>query len=88
MAVTANETANEILFADFPTELVGFEHMDKFMLRRWIIGNAVLQGWEYRRFTNLGGELIKRGTAVGVSVRPEGVELRHCHQAELLKTKS
>lgn len=39
---------DELRFAaDFPHELAGQEHLDKYLIYRWLIGHAVLAGCTY-----------------------------------------
>ena len=82
-------------FADWLHERPGFEAMDKYELRAWLVGSAVLHGCDYTALSGLSGILrregdISQGTwreEIEVHIVSDGVELRAGANVELVKTK-
>lgn len=91
---------DELRFADMPNEFAGFERLDKYTLRKWLIGHAVVNGCTYRRAVDEDLEAMDRGQqlfrvgfiergAERVEIRIEsgGLRLSTADQTEFIPTK-
>ena len=70
---TARELAEELLHADFPTVL----GLDKYDLRKWLVGHAYLKGWAWQQESprSLVGTLTQREVTITCEVIGEGLRL-------------
>lgn len=73
---------NELRFADFPHGYAGQERLDKYVIFRWLIGQAVLDGWECCLDPVLGlthrfsaRVLKKAGIEISVRIAWDGVSI-------------
>ena len=78
------DLVNELRFSDFPHEVVGQEYLDKYTIRAWLIGYAVLHGWHYDPIDELSGQLRKSETSVLIQLVLGGVMI----DDELIETLS
>lgn len=78
---------SEVFFAEFPHELTGGEGIDKYTLRKWLVGEAVMKGWSYEPGeSRLAYYLKKRGCNVKVEVVPTGLRLTCGDREEVVET--
>lgn len=83
------DEANELFFADFPHEFVGFERIDKYTLRKWLIGHAHMRGWTYEADgpEAVAGKLVRGDCIVYIRVVLGGLRLTCGTRQELIETR-
>lgn len=80
--------ANDIFFADFPHEVAGGSVISKYTLRTWLIGHAVMRGWNWMQSEgSLAGYLTAGQITVRVEVISGGLRLTEGDREEVVETQ-
>ncbi len=90
----ARPDVNDLFFADFPHEIAGMERMDKYTLRKWLIGHAAMRGWRWSPLGEDGlsgmlcADAIVETLEVRVDVVSRGLRLTDCNggRTEIVET--
>ena len=87
--VVQARTSDDIFFADWPHRFPGCEALDKYDLRRWLIGYATLRLWTWTREGDSGivGFLTLGWLSVRIEVVTGGLLLSDGERTELIKTR-
>jgi len=75
MPIFETPTADDVFRCDPP------EGLDKYDLKKWLVGQAVTHGWTWRHASGFTCELRRRGLVVFLVMVPGGLILR-CHGRE------
>ena len=91
MAADAHRKFDEILFADYPKGCDQASRLDKYDLRKWLIGHAVLHGWSWEEVQDddpgkpLAGVFTHGAMVVTMILSRDGIELGHRSQYHIVE---